>query len=164
MKIELKKVQIYNKLSEETTAFTADIYVNGVKAGYAKNDGCGGSTLSRAYEGKRSLIEEAEEYCLSLPPIKYTNIEIPMDLEHFIDNIIDEIIQAKENAKFNKRMSMDMRKGLLVKTEKGYSLISWKGCNLAFMLTKHKDIVVNTINKLKREGKTILNTNIPDLV
>jgi hypothetical protein len=35
MKIELKKVQIYNKLSEETTAFTADIYVNGVKAGYA---------------------------------------------------------------------------------------------------------------------------------
>ena len=37
MNIELRKLKIVESMSEETTAFTADIYVDGYKSGYAKN-------------------------------------------------------------------------------------------------------------------------------
>lgn len=44
MKIELKNFQFFERMSEETNAFVADVYVNGVKVAYAKNDGRGGET------------------------------------------------------------------------------------------------------------------------
>ena len=44
MKIEIKNIKHSPSLSEETNAFTADIYVNGVKAGSAMNRGHGGCT------------------------------------------------------------------------------------------------------------------------
>ena len=37
MDIQLRKLKINKEFSEETTAFTADIYVDGYKSGYAKN-------------------------------------------------------------------------------------------------------------------------------
>jgi len=42
LKIELKSVKIYEALSEETTAFSCTVYVNGVKAFTVRNDGQGG--------------------------------------------------------------------------------------------------------------------------
>jgi len=39
MKVELKNVKFSEHMSEETNAFTADVYVDGKKCGYAKNDG-----------------------------------------------------------------------------------------------------------------------------
>ncbi len=42
MIIELKKLKIANHLSEETIAFSAEVWVDGVLAAYAKNQGCGG--------------------------------------------------------------------------------------------------------------------------
>jgi len=39
MKIELRKLKHATNLSEETNAFTADIYINGIHAGTADNRG-----------------------------------------------------------------------------------------------------------------------------
>jgi hypothetical protein len=41
MKIELKNVKINKMFSEETTCFIADVFINGKKTAYAKNDGRG---------------------------------------------------------------------------------------------------------------------------
>ena len=51
MNIELKNIKIAEHLSEETTAFTADIFVNGKKVGYARNDGriVTGKQIGRAH-------------------------------------------------------------------------------------------------------------------
>lgn len=54
MKIELKKIHFSEQLSEETHAFTANIYINGTHAGYAKNNGRGGATY---YQAKEFQIE-----------------------------------------------------------------------------------------------------------
>jgi hypothetical protein len=114
MKIELKKLKISEHMSEETTAFTAEIYVNGVNAGYAKNHGHGGCTDYHAHEGKRSLIEQAEKYCLGLPPIVYPAVhgmkgfEVPSNLENFIDNIVDEKLRTEGEKKLQKKLAKKM--------------------------------------------------------
>ena len=45
MKIELKRFSYNARLSEETNAFAADIWVDGKNVGFAKNDGHGGNTM-----------------------------------------------------------------------------------------------------------------------
>ncbi len=45
MHIELKNIKIHADMSEETTCFSASIYLNGKKVGTAKNDGRGGSNM-----------------------------------------------------------------------------------------------------------------------
>lgn len=163
MKIELRKLKIVESMSEETTAFTADIYIEGYKSGYAKNDGQGGCTFYHTYEVRRDLIKQAEAYCLGLPAKDYGSFKLPMNLEHFIDKIVDETLQAKEQAKFDKKLQKDMLKGVCVKTEMGYSLISWKGFTLEQLLSNPKGctVVYNKIRELKAEGKQVLNTNVP---
>jgi len=43
MKPELRKVKVYRGMSEETTAFTAQLWVDGEHIAYVKNDGRGGN-------------------------------------------------------------------------------------------------------------------------
>lgn len=54
MKLQLKKVKIYDELSEETICFTAELYADGKKVATVKNDGRGGSTDVYFTEGWRS--------------------------------------------------------------------------------------------------------------
>ncbi len=44
-RIQLKSLKVHNDMSEETTCFSATIYVDGKKVGDARNDGGGGSDL-----------------------------------------------------------------------------------------------------------------------
>ena len=44
MKLTLKKIKIYDDLSEETICFTAELYAEGKKVATVKNDGRGGCT------------------------------------------------------------------------------------------------------------------------
>ena len=165
MDIKLKNVKIGLAFSEETICFNADIYVNGVKAGYAKNDGHGGCTFYNAYENKRDLIEQAEKHCLTLPPYVSGTFTLPMNLEMFIDNIIDDEVNKKEVAKFEKKKVTAMAKNLIFnKGEKDrFSMIAWKGVTIAQMVSvpNGKDILSKKIAELKKDGYTILNTNIP---
>ena len=45
MKAELRKVKIARHMSEETTAFTADLWVDDKHIGHVKNDGRGGANF-----------------------------------------------------------------------------------------------------------------------
>lgn len=49
MKIEIRNLKIARSLSEETTAYTADIYVDGVKSFAASNHGTGGCDMYHRY-------------------------------------------------------------------------------------------------------------------
>ena len=54
MKLGLRKVKVYDELSEETICFTAELYADGKKVATVKNDGRGGSTDVYFTEGCRS--------------------------------------------------------------------------------------------------------------
>lgn len=168
MKIELKNIQFYERMSEETNAFTADIFVNGKNVGYAKNDGHGGCTWygTNSVEN-RPIIDEAEKYCLGLPPIKYGSFEIEMNLENKIDQLFEDWLRAKEEAKLQKKLAKSMLSNLCVKTDNGYTELSWKmgsrKATIAELLSapNGREALRNAIAKAKGEGKEVLNTNIP---
>jgi hypothetical protein len=122
MEIELRNIEIFERLSDETTAFAASIYIDGFRAGEAKNDGRGGSTFYQGSDERgRQLIREAEKYCKSLPPrvVKGADyggddFRIPMDLEGFIDDLLMNHMIAKDLTKFQRKMDNAMQSGIVV--------------------------------------------------
>ncbi|WP_324759027.1 hypothetical protein [Sphingobacterium thalpophilum] len=177
MKIELKNIHHSIQLSEETEAFTANLYINGVHAGHAKNEGHGGNTHYRAEDEKgRELIRQAEEYCKTLPPILYPAdngmgmFSIDMDLEQYIDDLLNKYIEKKETAKFNAQLDKTMLKGIVFGIpNQSFGAITFN-LPLIDVLAHPKgpQTVLQTIKdkilpKLK-DGNIILNTNIPESI
>ena len=161
MKIDLRNVKINLQFSQETTQFKADVYVDDIKTAYAMNEGFGGPTNYNAYAGQHDRLKAAEGYCESLPPIVInlgTKFEIKSNLEHVIDDLLEKASVAKQVEK-------SMKKGIVTKTgnETDFTVTSWKGKTLVQMLSTPdgKAAVKQQVAKLMKEGKTILNTNIP---
>jgi hypothetical protein len=164
MKIELKKISFSERLSEETNAFVADLYINGKKAAYVKNDGQGGSTDYQPYEGMYALVNEAARYAKTLPSKKYGTLTIESDLEVVIDDLFTKWLTDKEAKKFGKKLSKDCEKGICTKTANGYTLHQFKGYTIASLLLhpSGKVALKKAIDKFKSEGLEILNKNIPE--
>ena len=138
MKIELKNFKHYDRLSEETMCFVGNIWVNGIKCGYAENSGKGGCTSYHhdCTEQSRELIRQAEEYCLKLPPIVYKSsisdkdIEIDMNLTNYIDDLCCELVKKKEKDAIAKKLNKEMQKAILIGIDNGtditYQAIAFK--------------------------------------
>lgn len=167
MDIKLKNLKIYNGLSEETIAFTSDVYINGKKVAYAKNDGQGGSTWYSPYpDADRTLLASAETYCKELPPEKSTfgdkTFEIPQSLESVIDEWVYRVYNEKEILKAQKKLEKNMIKGLCFGTLDEYSIVSWKGVTIPQMMKTFvgREKIKSTIIEFEKKGKKVLNTNI----
>jgi hypothetical protein len=159
MNVELKSLRIYDRMSEETIAFTADVYVNGKKVAYAKNDGQGGSTYYHPYpNADRTLLGAAEGYCKGLPE----KDGFPQDLESVIDEWVYRVHNEKAKAKFQKQLEKNMVKGLCVGTKDAYQIISWKGVTIPQLMARvdGREAIKAKIKELQAEGKNVLNTNI----
>ena len=65
MNIELKKVKIAQNMSEETIAFTGELWIDNTKAADLKNDGQGGANFM--WFKDRELEKSFNAYCESLP-------------------------------------------------------------------------------------------------
>ena len=155
MNLKLKSVYFSERMSEETNAFTADLWLGNKKVAYIKNDGHGGSTYYNAYDKMRPLLTKAEIYAQSLPRVKYRNAEWDMNLEHLIDDMFTEWLKNKELSKHSK-------KGILYKTKEGKEMLySWKGMTITKMLNDPigQSRIRVAILGLKGEGATILNNN-----
>ena len=116
MKIELKNFRFYDRLSEETYCFTANIWVNGIKCGSAENRGYGGETdyHHEGTEQSRALIKQAEQYCLTLPPIVWKSISsgkdlsLDMNLTRYIDELVSALVKKKEDESIAKKMNKNL--------------------------------------------------------
>ena len=120
MKIEIKNLKFYPAMSEETNAFICDLFIDGKKAAYCKNDGHGGSTNYTPYTNQRSLIEQAESYAKNQPDIivdlGYKAISLNSTLEMIIDTAIEEQLLAKEKKRFDNKMQKDFLKFICIIT------------------------------------------------
>lgn len=133
MKIELKKLKVYERMSEETNAFVADVHINGTKVGTAKNDGCGGEThldfIYREDYSNNQLVKDAIEYIKNLPPevsdLGGRPFEIKMDFPLYVDLIVEEYIKQKEYKKREKYYTI----GIVFGNPYGHSYryVSYKG-------------------------------------
>ncbi|WP_298938013.1 hypothetical protein [uncultured Ruegeria sp.] len=90
MKIELKNIKYAAFASEETSCYTASLYVDGKKIGEVSNDGKGGCDLFR---GDHVAYKEADTWCRqnlpkwSLP--EFSDEEHETDLEHHCGSLLE---------------------------------------------------------------------------
>ncbi|MFD2964392.1 MULTISPECIES: hypothetical protein [Olivibacter] len=178
MNIELKNIKYYESFSEETLAFQANLYIEGKRAGTAKNDGRGGATY---YSGDNKegweLIRQAEDYTKTLPDKNYPKDEymegfsIPMNLEHYIDDLLNDYLAKKDLEKIQKKVIKDMEKGIVFgKPNDNSWIVQTFSVPLKDVLSHPKgaEIVSNSIAKNifkeLKDGVKILNTNIPESI
>lgn len=164
MKIELKNIKINLTFSDETTMFMADVYVNGKKTAYANNDGRGGCTFYNSYHAPNNDedLRQAEAFCKALPPIRSEelNFEYDMNLEHFIDNLIEDELEKKEKKKLEKKMLDTIMWGK--PNGHSYTQVKFK-VTLAKVPTARLQEIVDKYKKEFKSGDVFLNTNLETL-
>lgn len=160
MKIELKNFKHYDRLSEETLCFVGNIWVNGIKCGYAENSGKGGCA-NYHHEGteiSRELIRDAEGFCESNKTTLY----------NFLDDLACQMASKKERDAIAKKLNKEMQKAILIGIDNGneiaYQTITFK-LPLREMWENYPDhfklTLKNKLEKYAEKGYKLLNTNIP---
>lgn len=96
MKVTLKKLSIYERMSEETTAFVADVCVDGKRVAHAKNDGHGGATTVD-WDCERERRDEIEAELKKAVPAEYRSYT--SGAEWAVDRLVEAAAQAKEDAR-----------------------------------------------------------------
>lgn len=126
MKLELKKFKYYPKFSKQDgIAFSADIYIDGIKAGAASNNGAGGPTDIVALPDTESLILKAEGHFESLPPKPAElpggrKFSIPQTLENNVYDLALDIVNEKERAKYEAALRKDCAEHICIGTDNKY--------------------------------------------
>ena len=105
MKVELKSVKVMESLSEETTCFSANIYIDGKKVGTAENRGQGGPTDYHINDPK--VLAEFQAYGKSLPDKEVSlgggqSFIMKMDAEAVIDELVHDYLVKKDEARITK--------------------------------------------------------------
>lgn len=99
MKVELKKLAIYPRLSKDTIAFNAVVYVDGEKIGHAENDGHGGETTI-FWAASLPRRAEIEATLKKLVPPEFTSAR---GTEWAIDHLVEQARSEKETSKNDAR-------------------------------------------------------------
>jgi hypothetical protein len=101
VKIELKRFATNARLSQETTAFAADIWVDSKKAGHAENDGHGGATIVRLDPVIRDQVEARGKTL------------VPDEIKGYasgVEWIVDQLVEAEIQKRSNKSFAMKIAK------------------------------------------------------
>jgi len=109
MKITLKNLKIAAFLSQETTAFSATVYVDGVKAGTASNDGHGGS--NNYYFDDPKMEAKLEAFAATLPKVKFGDTELSMNLDLVIDDLMQKMEEEKRMVRHCKTKTLFLLEG-----------------------------------------------------
>lgn len=97
--ITLKKLSISRSLSEETIAYTADVYWLGRLVGHIRNDGCGGcSSLHLANKGSHADLDAAQAFAKTQTQDLGEGFGIVPcdDLEDHVDWLVGEEMERQD--------------------------------------------------------------------
>ena len=100
MKIELRRFTTNSRLSQETTAFAADVWVDDKKVGYAENAGHGGNTNVRLDPSVRAAVEAHGK---TLIPAEYKSVTD--GAEWIVDQLVEAELDQRHAKAFEKRIT-----------------------------------------------------------
>lgn len=171
MNIELKNIKYSASLSRETSAFTANLYIEDKRVGTVINDGQGGNTSYLAdNKDTWDIIRQAENYCKTLPDKQYPKDEysdafsFPMDLETYINDLLTEYLVKKDLEKHQKKGVIFGIPNALTWTLQPFTqplkdvLTHPQGAKII------ANSIAKNIYKNLTDGVVILNTNIPESI
>ncbi len=118
MKIELRKFKHYPRLSEETNAFSADVYVDGILIAWAANDGRGGENRLDVAEPKhRAKVSEMHTWAMQQPAHEGLSMNLDFYISLMVDEKINEKVYAKNRKVFDQYTDTQLM-GILVYNQK----------------------------------------------
>ena len=97
----LKNVSVNQRMSEETTCFSADVYRDGVKVLAVTNRGCGGAHGYCEYV--KGALDDADAYARTRPATVYQGVTIAPDLDSMIDDLLNNYLLEKDAKKYLKK-------------------------------------------------------------
>jgi hypothetical protein len=171
----LKNIYVSERLSKESTAFQASLYINGRRAGIVANYGQGGATKFRPRdEWSADLIQEAKLWCGKLPPVVCTGTNavgkpavIPMDMVIYIENMILDWLRKRDVERFGKKVERYMLSAILFGVPgKSFRIMEYR-LPIATMIGMDKGIerlrldIHKKVLPMLLDNEMILNTNIP---
>jgi hypothetical protein len=109
MKIELRNVTYNARLSEETAAFAATVYVDGKKRGEAKNDGHGGMTFIHPLD----LAKEIDAYAKTLPTLEAYGEHLQPDGDMVIGDLLADYLTRRDLKRQLAKKTLFVREGKL---------------------------------------------------
>ena len=163
MKIEIRNTRINLSVSQETINFSAYLFVDGIKVAICENGGYGGSTLISSFDEKtQRYVNEAEEYCKTLPSVKAFGTDLPMNLEFFVDLLVEKEVKEKERKSFEKKIMNATFKSVVygVKGSGSFRMAGYPGKPLHELSPELLKSLVDGVKKKLKPGETIFNTNI----
>ena len=107
MKIELRRFSHSARLSHETVAFAADVWVDGVKRGTAENECQGGPNNIHP----RELAVEIDAYAKTLPPSVAYGTTLSYDADFLMSTIVSNVLIEKDLKKLLKRKTVFIAEG-----------------------------------------------------
>lgn len=108
--ITFKRFQAFERLSQETTAFAADVYWKGRLIGHATNEGCGAMALFRpSANANQAQIAEAQDF-VKLQKIEGGEEYGLKNFEHLEDYLDDMANRNAEQTKHLNRMTRLLKK------------------------------------------------------
>lgn len=108
--VGLNNVQVAEHLSEETIAFTCELWVDGQQIGFVRNDGRGGANIIRPLMvngvSTNVQIKNFVEWCKTQPPCKvdmgndFDNGYLDMDADLFIGLMVEDVLFSQNNCRY----------------------------------------------------------------
>lgn len=143
MRVELRRFKSYPRLSEETVAFNADLWIDGKKVAEASNDGHGGPNF--LHFSDRAVEQSFYDYCASLPDEQSEYGPLKMNADFFVSILVEK----EEKKAWFKRQSRN--KVLFRKATDGQDAFSTVGFKagqreaaIAHVQKKYPDAVIFT--------------------
>jgi len=178
--IEFKKVKTFQGMEGE--GLNADIYINGVKCFFMRDDGNGGMVDFDRYDNRKNPsiaietnVQLVDAFIATIPDTVYplsvphadgrTELRIKADYESYFNQKYEDFINAKNLAKFNKGMTKKMETCIVLGIPNGNGYSSY---NFEKPLSQFSKTFLQTqVNIIKmrncKEGVQILNTNLEEL-
>lgn len=121
MNIQLKKVSHNSRLSEETEAFAAMLYIDGKKAAEVRNSGQGCSNMFHWYD--QDAHKAFDAYLKTLPPdMTYPDTPLAIDGDIFVGDLLSKHLMLKTYKRWIKKHN---RTAYRLKTQKKGEFTIW---------------------------------------
>lgn len=151
MNVELKRLQVFARMSEETTAFAADVWINGKKAGTAKNNGHGGCSFVCIDDP--ALAAELRTHGVTLIPNEYRSERYTPDgAEWLVDLLVEQHLNAKKDKRVAKAITKNDNRAKASCAQRGTHAARFKLPNQSIIWVEFKDEEVGRQNAESKHG------------
>jgi hypothetical protein len=118
MKIELTGIEHSERMSEETSCYSAFLIIDGKKIGTVSNDGHGGCDSFRPmgktpedWKADQAIYNAADSFCRTLPPIEAYGRKLSNDLEMVCAGLLEDWMIGKDFDKARRKAALAVEPG-----------------------------------------------------